>query len=359
MAQVEAGPTWQFKGDREKATTNEMRYDWLADRWVIIAPQRTARPDDFLKKPSEVQDASNCPFCSGKEMETPDAVASYCLDGCEDWSVRVVPNKFPAVNACGPEIEFAPKSISQPNGRIDLYQRRELRGAHEVIIECPQHLNSLSQLGQKEVKLVFQAYRDRLEHWLSENRAEYAVLFKNVGEEAGASLAHSHSQLIATDHLPTKVQRSVERMQMFEEQENTCLYMRMLEDELEQGLRIVEETPDFVAFCPFASRIPFLQTIVPRKHQARFEHLDDFGLEQLSWLTHRLIRRLENLHPDSSYNFVVHTAPASIGEASFYHWRIELFPRLTKLAGFEWGSDCFINPITPEEAALRIRNAGV
>ncbi|MEM7474623.1 MAG: DUF4921 family protein [Planctomycetota bacterium] len=354
-----AAPKQQLLVDRDRATSNEMRYDWLADRWVIIAPQRTARPDDFIKRPVQVQSAEECPFCHGREDETPEAVASYSAPGDDSWAVRVVPNKFPAVSAADPGLSFVPKAAPEADERIDLFQRRELCGAHEVVIECPTHLSSLSQLDRQAVQLVFKAYRDRLYHWLHKEECEYAVLFKNVGQDAGASLAHSHSQLIATNHLPNKVSRTIDRMRLFEEKESTCLHCRMLKDELENEVRIVEQTPDFVAFCPFASRIPFLQTIVPRRHQAHFELLDDFGLEQLSWLSHRLIRRLENLHPESSYNFVIHTAPSSVRDASFYHWRMELFPRLTKLAGFEWGSDCFINPITPEDAARRIRAAGV
>ena len=133
----------------------------------------------------------------------------------------------------------------------------------------------------------------------------------------------------------------------------------MAQDELEQRSRIVEQTPDFIAFCPFASRIPSLVTVMPKQHSSHFEMLDRGATEQLAWLTHRLIRRIERCHPDSSYNFVIHTSPGCLGDSPFFHWRLELFPRLTKVAGFEWGSDCYINPLAPEDAAATLRRAGV
>lgn len=356
--------------DRDDATTNELRHDWLADRWVIIAPQRTERPDDFVRRPIEVHDASSCPFCVGREQETPTAVSTYSRKHNGQpphWHVRVIPNKFPAVNSAMGELRVgAPfvqeaKRVSQADGgeRIDLFQRRDLFGGHEVIVESPQHLQSISELDRETVGLVFKAYRDRLRYWLDERGIAYAVVFKNVGQDAGASLAHTHSQLIATDILPTDVRRSTDRMKLFAEKESACLFCRMAEDELEQQVRVVEHTPDFVAFCPFASRLPSLVTIMPKAHQCQFERLTDFEADQLSWLTHRLVRRIEKCYPDTAYNFVIHTAPSSMRDSSAFHWRMELFPRLTKVAGFEWGSDCYINPLAPENAACNLRKAGV
>ena len=336
-----------------------MRFDWLANRWVIIAPQRSTRPDDFVTPPVRVQDPSACPFCFGKEGQTPDAVASYGASE-EQWQVRVVPNKFPAVSALGNTESFSAVAGGlQENDKIDLFLRRQSTGAHEVIVESPKHIVSVSELDRSQIRLVFQAYIDRLDFWLSQPEINYAVLFKNVGQDAGASLAHTHSQLIATEILPTEVARITERMNLFYEKEGDCLFCRMVQDELEQQTRVVDETPDFLAFCPFASRTPSLINIVPKAHRSRFEVQDDFETEQLSWLTHRVIRRLEKCFPDSSYNFVIHTAPSRDVQEEAFHWRMELFPRVTKVAGFEWGSDCFINPQSPEDAAQQLRGAGV
>lgn len=340
-----------------------MRYDWLADRWVIIAPQRTARPDDFINQPLQTQDPATCPFCFGKELETPTAVATYNSRKASPyapWRVRVVPNKFPAVNPWLDGLVSAELEHElHADDRINLFQRRELFGAHEVIIESPKHIQSITDLDSESIDLVFQAYRDRLCFWLQEQKCAYAVLFKNVGPDAGASLTHSHSQLIATDLLPTDVKRTVDRMRLFHKKESACLFCRMAQDEIENQARVVEETPDFVAFCPFASRMPSMITLVPKSHHARFDNLDSFATKQLSWLTHRLIRRIEKCYPDTAYNFIIHTAPSCLEATEYFHWRMELFPRLTKVAGFEWGSDCYINPLAPEEAAHRLRAAGV
>lgn len=375
---------------RDEPTTSEMRHDWLTDRWVIVAPQRTERPIDFVHLPVQVVSDQNCPFCIGHESQTPDSVACYYEQSARShsgmWRVRVVPNKFPAVpkaphdgsnsNAgdvsaglqlevqeatkafwgASSELAVGGSSDSPTNG---LFRRRDLSGGHEVIIEGPEHRQSLSQLDRLTTRLVFHAYRDRLHYWLVQREFSYAVVFKNVGHQAGASLVHSHSQLISTDILPTDVARVAGRMETYFEQKGQCLICSTVQEELEQAVRIVELTSDFVAYCPFASRLPSMVTIVPRHHQSQFELLDDSLLDQLSWLVHRLVRRLEHCYPEAAYNYIIYTAPQGHQNTAWFHWRIELFPRLSTLAGFEWGSECFINPQTPEAAARHLRMAGV
>jgi len=369
-------------------STSELRHDWLTDRWVIIAPQRTERPDDFaasLPASASVLDSQdNCPFCRGHETETPPPLAVYpaslSVGTHSPWLVRVVPNKFPAVNGVDalrfvnvagvnviPEFNDAaeasssgtsqfhePTQVNRPT--IDLFQARQVNGAHEVIIESPLHLCSLTQLDRQTAHLTFRAYRDRLLHWSHCIDIAYAVVFKNVGQDAGASLVHTHSQLIATNILPTDVRRTVERMELFYQTEQACLFCRMLEDELSENIRIVAETDQFVAFCPFASRLPSLLTIVPRHHSSSFETSSDDSIEQLAWLVHRLLRSIEVCYPQAAYNYVLHTAPQGLRNSPAFHWRLEIFPRLTRVAGFEWGSDCFINPLPPELAAQRLRS---
>ncbi len=363
-------------GKRDSYTTSELRHDWLADRWVIVAPQRSERPEDYSHIVSVHNDTSACPFCSGHECETPGTLASYTSArqlGSANWQVRVVPNKFPAVNGVRYRVDSSHTPASSPhfpltvpidgeavNGSgIDLYVRRELSGGHEVIIESPLHLQSLSQLDRETVGLVFRAYRDRLAYWRCERNSSYAVVFKNVGYDAGASLAHTHSQLIATDILPTEVERHVARMEEYERIEGACLFCRMLAEETEQGVRIVDKTARFTAFCPFASRLPSMVNVVPNQHSSSFETLDEVELDELAWLTHRLIRRIELCYPKAAYNFVIHTAPIHKQNSTAFHWRMELFPRITKVAGFEWGSDCYINPIAPENAAASLRTVGL
>jgi UDPglucose--hexose-1-phosphate uridylyltransferase len=380
---------------RDDATSSEMRHDWLTDRWVIMAPQRTARPIEFVRQPTQVLANDNCPFCRGHESQTPEAVACYYPHGQHPasprWHVRVVPNKFPAVTQATQPNLVAAESLASiglgenliqhetisraesiqwvesgsfaksdsANNSLKLFKRHDVSGGHEVIIEGPNHVQSLSQLDRETVKLVFQAYRDRLHYWLTEQSIAYAVVFKNVGQEAGASLVHSHSQLISTDLVPTDVTRAAQRMDLFYEQEGECLFCRTVQDELQQQVRLVEETTDYIAYCPFASRLPSLVTITSKHHVDQFESLPDKQLEQLSWLIHRLVGRIEHCFPDAAYNYVIHTAPLRHQGSPSFHWRLELFPRISTQAGFEWGSECFINPLPPEVAARNLRSASL
>lgn len=369
---------------KNEPSTSELRHDWLCDRWVIIAPQRTERPDDFARAGESAhqipraQTQAHCPFCGGHEDETPPALAVYPPIGCtspsssSSWQVRVVPNKFPAVNGVqtlkfsslpgvegvasalsGSDEEFA---ASEENCRpsIDLFRARRISGAHEVIIESPLHVCSLTELDRETTTMIFRAYRDRLLYWSNCPDIAYAVVFKNVGLDAGASLVHTHSQLIATNVLPTDVGRSVERMELFERTEHACLFCRMLADELEEQVRIVAQTKDYVAFCPFASRLPSLVTVVPRQHQSAFETTSDTSVAELAGLVQQLVRSIELCYPQAAYNYVLHTAPRGKRQSPAVHWRLEIFPRLTRVAGFEWGCDCFINPLPPEVAARRL-----
>ncbi|GIX00419.1 MAG: galactose-1-phosphate uridylyltransferase [Pirellulaceae bacterium] len=341
--------------------SSEMRYDWLADRWVIMAPNRTRRPNDFRCPPPTASDSQSCPFCAGHEAETPPALSVYGAgdDADTPWLVRVVPNKFPAVN--GKSYVWPASDSAIPKSSpcsIDLYHRRELAGGHEVIVESPHHFSSLSQLSDQETALVFTAYRDRLRYWLQDRLISYAVVFKNSGLDAGASLAHIHSQLIATDTVPADVFRLNQRMHQFLEQEGECVFCRMVHTELEAEMRIVEATEDWLAFCPFASRLPGSVTILPRDHQTCFEQIDDRAVASLARFMRRLVQRIEHCYPQAAYNYVIHTAPGGSRESTAFHWRIEMFPRLTKVAGFEWGSECYINPILPEHAAACYRQVG-
>lgn len=242
---------------------NEMRYDWLSDRWVIYAPHRHARPDDFDRTPaSEPQSHADCPFCRGFEHETPEPTLILPQPDREstrstrqsekvryprnDWLVRVVPNKFPAVTYGPTPIQWsladmavshtAPGSDDHADagstGCSSLFIKRQTAGAHEVIIECPQHVDSITQLPLDHAALVFEAYRRRLIHWRARSDMKYASVFKNFGVDAGASLVHSHSQLICTNFVPSDVKRIQQRLEFFQQSNHRCYTCNMLEQEL-------------------------------------------------------------------------------------------------------------------------------
>lgn len=356
---------------------SEMRYDWLADRWVIFAPSRADRPNEFESEQNSHQEACrsqaverqpDCPFCRGNESQTPPP--SLSLPNEKNWEVRVVDNRFPAVldgskSSCSPKNGQQQRdyeahsqrdaSVALKNQTRDLlYHQRKLVGGHEVIIESPDHCLSLTSLSDDHISLVFKAYQERIRNWLTKETIEYVVLFKNVGPRAGASLSHTHSQLIAMDFLPSEVAARNRRVQTYQSERLGCPMCATIEEELSDKKRIVFESENFLAFCPYASPTPFLVYLVPKSHGLRFDEIGDEVRDEFALQAVRILRSLEKTQKDCHYNFVLHTYRPS-QDGSNLHWHLELVPRLTMPAGFEWGSDCFINPCYPEQAASILR----
>ena len=339
---------------------NEMRYDWLGDRWVIFAPNRLLRPDNYqaLTHRRSVQvnpatsDQQRCPFCLGSEDQTPSATLTLqtANENPNHWSVRVVPNKFPAIDA-PEEFCFNPEQ-SYPSASNDaLFMRKQTRGGHEVIIEAPFHVQSITQLPNDHAALIFEAYQQRLTYWRSVHSMRYAVVFKNNGADAGASLVHAHSQLICTDFLPSDVLKTQKRTLEYLKTHGRCYVCDILREELLVGHRIVSETESFVALCPFASRLPYSVSILPKQHQSAFEECSLNQLQELASLVQQTLLAIELQHPDAAYNYVLQTAPLDAHDPAAFHWRLKILPRLIKVAGFEWSSDCYINTVLPEKAA--------
>jgi UDPglucose--hexose-1-phosphate uridylyltransferase len=322
---------------------SEYRQDPVTENWVIIAQNRGDRPDEF-GLPSWKRQSTVCPFCRGQEEETPPEISRYLLpDG--GWGVRVVPNKFPAVTelACPP----GPPERS--------FIRKEGRGAHEVIIESPSHVVSLTELPDIQSVLAFRAYADRLRALRAEAKYDYGIVFKNVGAEAGASLEHVHSQVLATSFTPPAVSALHARWRSRFGQPGGDVFRTFLDDELTAEVRVVARTQHYVAICPFASRVPYEIRLLPLSQYAYFEMMGDERLAELARLVRDMTRRIEAATHRGAYNLIIHTAPFDTPPHDYYYWHLEILPRLTRAAGFEWGSGCFINPLAPEEAADRLR----
>ncbi|OYV86408.1 MAG: galactose-1-phosphate uridylyltransferase [Planctomycetia bacterium 21-64-5] len=267
----------------------------------------------------------------------------------EGWRVRAVPNKFPAL-----EIE------GDLHKRGDgIYDMMRGVGAHEVIIESPRHLLSTSDLTEEELCEVLWVYRDRLVDLKKDPRLVYGMIFKNVGAAAGASLEHTHSQLIVTPIVPIVVMEEMKGSQEFYRYRGRCVFCDMVQQELAGEKRIVLDTPGFVAFCPFASRFPFETWILPKGHASHYENIQKHGVEELARVLRQVIGNIELALDRPSYNYILHTAPFDSPELGHYHWHIEIIPRLTRTAGFEWGSGFYINPVPPEEAAAFLRDVEV
>lgn len=328
-----------------RGVMSEYRQDPVTENWVIVAQNRGERPDEF-GLPSWRRQSTVCPFCEGQEDETPPEIARYPLPDQGTWGVRVVPNKYPAVM----------REPAEPMQDCQPFRCQKGLGAHEVIIESPRHVVTLTEVPEIYSELAFRAYVDRLSSLRSQDEYGYGVVFKNVGAEAGASLEHVHSQVLATSLVPPAVAALHARWRRRCLPTGRSMAWEFLENELAAEVRVVARTEHFVAICPFASRVPYEVRILPLAHSPYFETTPPDQLRELAGLTREVSRRIEVATHRGAYNLIIHTAPFDTACYDYYHWHIEILPRLTRSAGFEWGSGCHINPLAPEEAAARLRD---
>jgi len=338
---------------------SELRWDPLKEHWVIIATDRGRRPRDFHMEPI-VPDSTVCPFCYGFEGKTPPeifSIRSYGEPNTPGWQVRVIPNKYPALRVEG-EVR------SRGYG---LYDVREGVGAHEVIIETPDHHRSMADFTPAEITNVLCAYRARMLDLRNDFRFRHMVLFKNHGSQAGATLNHSHSQLIAVPLTPPVTAKELRVCRDFYSSHERCIFCDLIEFEIREGTRVVRETADYLLATPYAACFPFELRLYPKHHAHDFALMSDRQLAELAIIMKDMLHRLKVVLKDPAYNFILHTAPPAQsrpGKPDYwgsirhdYHWHIELVPRLTHIAGFEWGTGFYINPTSPEDAAAFLRDA--
>jgi UDPglucose--hexose-1-phosphate uridylyltransferase len=329
----------------------ELRKDPITGRWVIIATDRAKRPDDFIRDPVPPPSSRICPFDYGNEHKTPPEILSYRTSGGRDqegWRVRVVPNKFPVLGIEG-------DLNRQGEG---MYDKMSGIGANEVIIETPDHAATLGDLSDKQIEEVMWAYKERIIDLKKDRRFRYVLLFRNHGEGAGASLEHPHSQLIALPVVPKRVQEEVDGARQYYSFKERCIFCDIILEERRAGTRLVTETELFAVIEPYAARFPFETWILPKRHSSHFEDTDAGTLAELGRMLRNTIRKIEKVLERPAYNFMLHTAPLQEPPLAYYHWHMEIIPRLTKVAGFEWGSGFYINPTPPEESARFLREAG-
>jgi len=329
----------------------EIRKDPILEEWAIIAKGRTKRPSDYKSFSDEHQknQLENCPFCPGHEQITPDELYAHRPDGSRPnspgWTVRVFDNKYPALMKDEDPVHEHSWLFTQISGV----------GAHEVIVETPDHHKDLPDLTGEELETVIRAFRQRYQALSGNKDLRYILIFRNHGRSAGASLSHPHSQLIATPIVPRRIKEELDSAHIFYEHTGECVFCALIREELEQGRRVVLETPEFLAFEPFAARFPFETTIIPKRHQAAFSDLENGEVRSLAEVLKETLGRLKRVVNDPPYNMMIHSAPLGFLYIPYYHWHIEIIPRLTTPAGFEWGTDFYINPTPPEEAAQFLR----
>jgi UDPglucose--hexose-1-phosphate uridylyltransferase len=331
----------------------ELRKDPVTGRWVIISTDRARRPADFSRERAVIKGSSACPFCGGNESKTPPEILAYRPGengaNAPGWSLRVVPNKFPALGIEGELDRHADGMFDKMNGI----------GAHEVVIETPNHMETLATMPLQRVEDVLRAFRERILDLKKDTRFKYIIVFKNHGEAAGASLEHPHSQLIALPILPKQAVEELEGAERYYHNKERCIYCDILSQDLAGRVRVVAENSDFVTICPYAPRYPFETWLLPRKHESFFENSSPALYINLARMLQTILLKLEQVLDHPPYNLVLHTSPAQDTATDYYHWHMEIVPRLTKAAGYEWGTGFYINPTPPEEAAKFLRDAKV
>ncbi len=330
----------------------ELRKDPIVGRWVIISTERGKRPSSFTAVSKRVA-AKMCPFCPGQESNTPPEILAYRSPGSQanqpGWTLRVIPNKYPALIVEG-SLDRAPQGI---------YDKMHGVGAHEVIIETAEHAHDLVDMTDQEAKDIFWAYRERMLDLERDHRLKYILIFKNHGAAAGASLEHAHSQLIATPVIPKRVTEEIDGARKYFEFKERCIFCDIVRQEILEKERIVADYDAFIAVQPFAPRFPFETWIIPKTHQSSYLELSDEEYLVLARSFKDILYRLKVALNDPPFNYILHTRPVSREHTEYYHWHFEIIPKLTKVAGFEWGTGFYINPTTPEEAAAYLRNIDV
>jgi len=328
---------------------SELRKDPITGRWVIISTDRGKRRSDFRIEPVTITHDPGCPFCEGHEHMTPRELLARRRDGtgpnCPGWDLRVVPNQFPVLRVEG-------MLDRQGEG---LFDKMNGIGAHEVIIETPKHDDTLATMSDAAVEQVLWAFRERMQDLKRDRRFRYIIVFKNHGQAAGSSLDHPHSQLIALPIIPREVRDEMEGARAHFASKERCVFCDVLSQEERDGRRVIADNGDMMAIAPYAPRFPFETWILPKRHQALFEDAPRHEYASLARLLGDLLRRMNKMLLNPPYNLLIHSAPLNEAAGDFYHWHMEIIPKLTKVAGFEWATGFYVNPTPPEEAAQVLR----
>jgi UDPglucose--hexose-1-phosphate uridylyltransferase len=283
-------------------------------------------------------------------LRTPPEILAYRIKGGANesgWTLRVVSAKFPVLRVEG--------TLHRKGD--GLYDKMDGVGAHEVIIETPEHFETLADAPAKRVEDLFWAFRDRVLDLRRDVRLRHMLLFKNHGEHAGGVLEHSHSQLIALPVVPKRVQEELDGSKRYFDFRERCVYCDIVAQELDSATRVIIESEHFLAMAPYAPRFPFETWIVPKRHSSQAETMHHAEIPDLANVLQRVLRKVNATLEKPPYNLVLHSAPVSEAPIPHYHWHIELIPKVTQVAGFEWGSGFYINPTPPEEAAKFLRDA--
>lgn len=328
---------------------SEMRFNPITLDWVVMAPDRALRPDDFHHNAVEhhvrPQHRYECPFCTGNEAQTPGEIARMSApDG--SWLVRVIPNKFSVFDA----------TLDLQRRKNGTFRSMAAAGVHEVVVEHPRHDLDLAEMDPAHLALVLRMYRERYRVLRGNPAVETIVIFKNQGQRAGSSLEHSHSQITAAPVLSSQVGMRLQEARRFHELEGGCLYCTVVQEELVAEERILEAGSAFVAFMPYAALSPYHTWVFPRKHESSFDEISDADIDELAGMLSRVLRRLKVAASAPDYNITIRSAPVGEVSSGCFHWYLSIVSRMSQLAGFELGSGTYINSMRPERCAELLRS---
>jgi UDPglucose--hexose-1-phosphate uridylyltransferase len=332
----------------------ELRRNPTTREWVIIAPDRGLRPHDFVRQQPRSQEpeySPSCPFCPGNESQAPPAVLE--LPGTRvsnRWQVRVVPNMYPALSTGD--------SIGTPT-KGSLLTWLPGTGAHEVVVETPRHNELPAETTAQDLTLVLRACQLRYLALAARPETRYVLVFKNHGEAAGTSLRHSHSQIIAAPVLPESERRKGDIAAEHHGKTGSCLICQLVREECRDARRLVSQGDGFAVFCPFFAARPAETWIVPMDHQQSFALVDDATLKGLGSVLRQTLRRIDSAFSDPDFNYVMQSAPVGEETLPHHHWYMRIIPRLATPAGFELGSEVYVNTLSPESAAARLRDVAL
>ncbi len=326
---------------------SQLRFDISTGDWVVFAPSRALRPHYVSSEPrlrAPAPSLSNCPFCPGNEAFTPPEIYSVRADdaaGKSSWRVRVIPNKFPAL-----QIEADTRRIVEGPS----FHSMGGCGAHEVIVESPEHSTFLGQQPVEQIELVLRTVQFRQQDLMRDRRFQALIAFKNYGISAGTSLEHPHWQMIATPVVPRLLREKHAVATEYFDRTGECLYCVALQEELAAGKRILAQNSAYVALLPYASHVPFETWIVPKRHRAAFAEVAAEELRPLAELLRLVLLKLHTALDDPNFNLTIDTVSRGDEDKEYFLWHMRILPRLTTPAGFEMGSGMSINTVLPEDA---------
>lgn len=328
----------------------EFRQNMATKEWVVVSPERGKRPSE-LSKGSEKKEQpphfkKDCPFCPGNEDHTPEAVYRSPEEG--NWQIRVVPNKFAALQP----------DLATTRSYVGSFLAAKGFGIAEVVIESPEHHKTIALMQMSEVSAVLTAYRQRYKAIAGNADINLITIFRNHGPRAGTSLEHPHSQIIATPIVPPHVRYPIEQSIQHYDHLGNCVHCDMIEEERKQKERLIIDTDNFLAFCPFAARTPFEARIYPKRHMPCFSSIDNEEIEELAWVLRNLLLKIYNCLGNPDYNYVIRSAPIGDEDTRYLHWYMVIIPKITTPAGFEIGSGIYINSVAPEDSARYLRETG-